>query len=179
MPIPRPLPPLLRTFQLLTSLILLSLTVFLISHSPPKTPRFPILLYTLILSSTSTTLSLLWLPPTKPQIQIPHTQTHTHIIRPITDTLFSSAWFAVFGLLLDYYDDEMQCGQGWRWDGERWVGVCGMWGAAMGFAFLGAGAWFGSAILGILGRRRGEEGVGVDGGVATGTTGRKRWFWKK
>jgi hypothetical protein len=67
------------------------------------------------------------------------------LTRALVDILISFAWFAAFGILVDYLHD-LPCGSIWSWrfGGD---GICGRWKAAEAFSFLSAILWLVSAIV--------------------------------
>jgi hypothetical protein len=117
---------------------------------------FDRLIYSIIISSVSLVLALIWMVPTT-----------ASIIHWVVDLLFAAAWFAIFGILQDWYDNELLCGNGWHW--RFFNGGCGQWSAAQAFAFLSAVLWLVSAILGVLiwsKRNQGAAPVEGEGAVA-------------
>lgn len=101
----------LRAAQFLTAIIVLSLvSVFL--HQRTKyssNGAFNRLIYSLVISVLSVVLSLAWMLPTTAHVMLHGT----------ADLLLAAAWFAVFGVLQDWYSDDegMNCGSGiWTWE---------------------------------------------------------------
>ncbi|USP82693.1 hypothetical protein yc1106_09967 [Curvularia clavata] len=124
------------------------------------------LIYSAIIAATSLIASLIWLI----------SSTLTPVAHTIADLLFCGAWFAVFGLLQDWYEDVMRCGSKWDWNtmGLR-DGLCGKWNAIQAFSFMAAIFWFASFVLGIMTwKKHGTAPAASDGAPAT--TGRKRWL---
>lgn len=86
---------------------------------------------------------------------------HATLVHTGTDLLLCAAWFAVFGLLQDYYNDRMQCGSSWSWGGiDLTDNYCGQWNAAQAFSFLAAVFWFASFVVGLLAWSRRDRTVG-------------------
>jgi hypothetical protein len=67
------------------------------------------------------------------------------LTRALVDILISFAWFAAFGILVDYLHD-LPCGSIWSWR-FRGDDFCGRWKAAEAFSFLSAIIWLVSAIV--------------------------------
>ena len=103
------------------------------------------LIYSVMIAGISVVASLLWLLPTT-----------SHVVNIFGDIVFCGAWFAVFGLLQDYYRNGMNCGGIWEWD-QMMIrnGMCSRWNAAQAFGFLSAVFWCVSFGLGVLVWRRG------------------------
>ncbi|KAK4149955.1 CASP-like protein UU5 [Chaetomidium leptoderma] len=78
------------------------------------------------------------------------------------DLFISVAWFAAFGLLVDWLGGN--CGDVFNWGGISFDGTasCTQWKATIAFAFLSAICWLVSAILGFYWVRR-HRAVAVDG----------------
>ncbi|KAF1838753.1 hypothetical protein BDW02DRAFT_465340, partial [Decorospora gaudefroyi] len=138
--IPRLVSLALRISQFLCAAVVLGLTAYLLhlTHKHSTGP-FGRLTYTVVLSATSTLASLIWMLPTTP-----------HMVNLIGDLLFCGAWFAVFALLQDWYEDSLGCGSTWAWSQMGREGRCGQWNAAQAFAFLAAVFWFASFVLGVV-----------------------------
>ncbi|KAF2275973.1 uncharacterized protein EI97DRAFT_458968 [Westerdykella ornata] len=119
-------------------------------------------IYTTVIASLSVIFSLIWLIPT----------TSSMLHYPF-DLLASAAWFAAFGILVDYLGDS-GCGRAWEWNSfdirvnSPW---CGKWRAAEAFSFISAAFWFVSFLLGVYVYHR----VSRDPVVTDGTT-RRRWY---
>lgn len=108
-----------------------------------------------MIAGISVVASLLWLLPTT-----------SHIVNLVGDVLFCGAWFAVFGLLQDYYANGMGCGSIWAWDGMTVMNrMCSRWNAAQAFSFLSAVFWCVSFGLGVVVWKRGRGKRGGAGGV--------------
>ena len=103
------------------------------------------LIYSVMIAGISVVASLFWLLPTT-----------SHVVNIFGDIVFCGAWFAVFGLLQDYYRNGMNCGGIWEWD-QMMIrnGMCSRWNAAQAFGFLSAVFWCVSFGLGVLVWRRG------------------------
>ncbi|CAG8115687.1 unnamed protein product [Penicillium salamii] len=68
------------------------------------------------------------------------------------DILISCAWFASFGVLVDYIKRQA-CGGIWSWHFGGWgsESLCGTWKAAEAFSFLSAIVWLASGlVVGVL-----------------------------
>lgn len=109
----------LRLAQFITAVIILSLvSVFL--HQRTKyssNSAFNRLIYSLVIAVLSVVLSLAWMLPTTAHIMLHGT----------ADLLLAAAWFAVFGVLQDWYSDDegMGCGKGtWDWD-RKYLSISG------------------------------------------------------
>ncbi|KAF1941542.1 hypothetical protein EJ02DRAFT_512340 [Clathrospora elynae] len=165
--IPRLASTALRFAQFLCAAIVLGLTSYFLqqNHKYDLGP-FGRLFYSVVIAAVSVVVALLWMLPT----------TH-HIVNYMTDLFFCGAWFAVFGLLQDWFEDQMHCGSSWQWDHMGLHdNLCGQWNAAQAFSFLSAVFWFASFVLGILVWKRASAPVATTAGPAPVTTGRKRWF---
>lgn len=102
---------------------------------------FSRLMYSAIIAATSLIASLIWLI----------SSAFSSLTHTISDLLFCGAWFAVFGLLEDWYEDVMRCGSKWEWDAMSLRdGLCGKWNAIQAFAFMAAIFWFASFVLDIM-----------------------------
>lgn len=64
------------------------------------------------------------------------------------DLFMSAAWFAAFGILVDFIKDQ-NCGGIWYWGGIARGGYCSQWKATEAFSFIAAVLWFTSMLLGI------------------------------
>ncbi|KAF2793795.1 hypothetical protein K505DRAFT_35500 [Melanomma pulvis-pyrius CBS 109.77] len=96
-------------------------------------------IYTIVIASISVLFSLVWLIPT----------TASMLHYPF-DLLMSAAWFAAFGVLVNWVQ-RMNCGGIWHWGGIAVRGdYCGEWRAAQAFSFISAIFWFASFILGVI-----------------------------
>jgi len=96
-------------------------------------------IYTIIIASLSVLLSLAWLIPT----------THS-MIGYVSDFVLSAAWFAAFGVLVNWVS-RMNCGGIWYWGNIAVRGsYCGQWKAAQAFSFISAIFWFASFVLGLV-----------------------------
>ena len=73
--------------------------------------------------------------------------TYNFLHYPI-DFLFSFAWFAAFGVLVNWIHD-INCGGAFHWGGLANGSYCGQWKAAEAFSFISACLWLASALLGI------------------------------
>ena len=139
----------LRVTQFLAGGLLAALTAYLISLFIPtyrllsSTASMPLgalasnelvfcLTYSLVLSTVSFMLSFVFLHP------FPYA--HFYAI----DLFVSGNWFLMFALLQRYYADQASCSEGGEWERK----TCGVWSAAIAFAFLGAVAWFVSFLVG-------------------------------
>ncbi|KAF2192205.1 integral membrane protein [Zopfia rhizophila CBS 207.26] len=94
-------------------------------------------IYTVIIASLSVLFSLVWL--------IPSTSSFFHY--PF-DLFLSAAWFAAFGVLVDWVR-KLNCGGIWHWGGITRGSYCGQWKAAEAFSFISACFWFASFLLGV------------------------------
>jgi len=94
-------------------------------------------IYTEVVAGITTFFSLIWL--------LPFTFNFLHY--PI-DFLFSFAWFAAFGVLVDWIHD-INCGGAFHWGGLANGSYCGQWKAAEAFSFISACFWLASALLGV------------------------------
>ncbi|KAK7517824.1 integral membrane protein [Phyllosticta citriasiana] len=104
-------------------------------------------IYTLVIAALSIFFSLIWM--------IPFTFTFLHY--PF-DLFLSLAWFASFGLLVDWIGD-INCGRAFHWGGLTDNSYCSKWKADEAFAFISACFWFASFLLGAyVFHRRTAEG---------------------
>jgi hypothetical protein len=94
-------------------------------------------IYTLLVAIFSVLASLAWMLPL----------TITELNYPF-DFLFSMAWFAAFGVLVDWLHIT-NCGPAFSWRGLHLAGYCNHWKASEAFSFLSAIFWLGSALLGM------------------------------
>jgi len=94
-------------------------------------------IYTTVVAALSTLLSLLWL--------LPFTSSFMHYP---ADFFISVAWFAVFGILVNWIH-KINCGSAFHWAGLQRSGSCNTWKAAEAFSFIAACFWLASALLGI------------------------------
>jgi hypothetical protein len=121
------------------------------SPSPTEPAPFDRLVFSVVIAAIAVVLALVWIVPST-----------SSIIHWAVDLLLTAAWFAVFGVLQDWYDNVLLCGGGWRW--RFFNGGCGQWSAVQAFAFLSAVLWGVSAVLGLLvwarrNKTNGEGGV--------------------
>lgn len=135
----------LRLAQFICAAVVLGLTSYFL-HLEHKHSIGPFgRLYSAIIAAVSLATALFWLVPS----------TAIPLAHVIADLLFCGAWFAVFGLLQDWYADAMHCGSTWDWDEMSLRnGLCGKWNAAQAFAFMAAILWFISFIMGVLAWKR-------------------------
>ncbi|KAJ5319100.1 hypothetical protein MYU51_013841 [Penicillium brevicompactum] len=93
-------------------------------------------IYTEVIAGISILLGLIWLIPFS-----------SGFFSWPLDVLISFAWFAAFGVLVDWLKRQ-GCGSPWIW---RFGGgsACGQWRAAEAFSFLSAILWLVSGIVGI------------------------------
>jgi Membrane-associating domain len=64
------------------------------------------------------------------------------------DLILSAAWFAAFGLLVNWLNAD-SCSGTFNWDGMANGGYCGEWKAAEALSFLSAICWLANAIIGM------------------------------
>jgi hypothetical protein len=104
----------LRFLQFLFSAIVLSLTASFLHQRNKYNADGPFnrLIYTLVIACLSLVLALVWMVPTT-----------NAILHWGTDLFFAAAWFAVFGLLQEWYS-QMGCGSGWNWDRKFGITIC-------------------------------------------------------
>ncbi|KAF2007207.1 integral membrane protein [Amniculicola lignicola CBS 123094] len=116
-------------------------------------------IYTTVIASLSVLFSVIWMIPT----------THQFLHYPI-DLFLSAAWFAAFGVLVNWIG-RFNCGGAWYWGGiRRWNSYCGQWRAAEAFSFIGACFWFASFLLGVYVYHKLRQPMTLDG-----TRSRRRW----
>jgi len=120
------------------------------SHSWPGA-RF---IYTEVVAGVSILLALLWLLPFA-----------GGFIHWPADVFLSLAWFAVFGLLVDYIHGTNCRGSVFDWAGITQGGVCNRWKASEAFSFLSAIFWIASAAVGVWFVHRTRKDRAVDAGV--------------
>lgn len=95
-------------------------------------------IYIEVVAGISILLGLLWL--------LPFTRTFHHW--PV-DLLLAFAWFAAFGLLVNYVDRTICGGHTFDWGHLTRGGFCGRWRSNEAFSFLSAIVWILSALLGL------------------------------
>ncbi|KIW99855.1 uncharacterized protein Z518_10783 [Rhinocladiella mackenziei CBS 650.93] len=100
-------------------------------------------IYVEVIAGVSLLFGLLWL--------LPFASSFFHW--PV-DLLLSFAWFASFGVLVDYIDGTDCDEDTFDWSGITEGGFCGRWKAAEAFSFLSAIVWILSAMVGIWFIRR-------------------------
>jgi hypothetical protein len=99
------------------------------------------LIYSVIWSALSLIFAIVWVIPT--------TSSMTGFA---SDLIFTAGWAAVFGLLVDWFND-VGCGSPWAWRNGfsfRREDACGQWRAAQAFSFLSMIVWLATALLGII-----------------------------
>ena len=109
-------------------------------HSYDATNSWPgaRFIYTEVIAGLSILLALLWLLPFA-----------GGFIHWPADLLISVAWFAVFGLLVNYLHGS-DCNSGvFDWTNVTTRDVCGRWKASEAFSFLSALFWLASAVVGL------------------------------
>ena len=94
-------------------------------------------IYTEVIATVTTFFSFIWL--------LPFTFNFLHY--PL-DFLFSVAWFAAFGALVNWIH-KVNCGGAFEWGGLASGTYCGRWKAAEAFSFISACLWLASALLGV------------------------------
>lgn len=118
-------------------------------------------IYTEVVAGLSILLALLWL--------LPFSGSFIHW--PI-DLVLSIAWFAVFGLLVNYLGGS--CGHTFNWSNLGLRGSnCGTWKTDEAFAFLAAICWLVSALLGLRWVRKHTDRRAANTNT---TTSNKRWY---
>ncbi|ENI06616.1 hypothetical protein COCC4DRAFT_165540 [Bipolaris maydis ATCC 48331] len=139
----------LRVSQFVFAAIVLGLTAYFVYkiENPGRGPRGhddwdPLgrLIFALVWSSLSIIFAIIWAIPT------------TFAMKGfISDFIFTAGWAAVFGVLVDWFNDA-GCGSPWAWGDVsfRRGDSCGQWRAAQAFSFLSLIAWFATGILGII-----------------------------
>ena len=117
-------------------------------------------IYTEIVATVTTFFSLIWL--------LPFTFNFLHY--PF-DGLYSLAWFAAFGALVDW-SDHAGCGGAFQWGGLANGSYCGKWKAAEAFSFISACLWLASMLLGVhvFHNLRARSAVVTDGGLVPALT---------
>lgn len=94
-------------------------------------------IYTIIVAIFAVIASVAWMLPMRA----------TELNYPF-DFAFSVAWFAAFGVLVDWLH-VTNCGPAFAWRGLHQAGYCNHWKASEAFSFLSALFWLGSALLGV------------------------------
>jgi Membrane-associating domain len=107
-----------------------------------------------VIAGLSILLALLWLLPFS-----------GGFIHWPADVIISLAWFAVFGLLVDYIHGTDCSSSVFNWAGITKGGVCNRWKASEAFSFLSALFWLVSAIVGIWFVHRTRKDRNVNTGV--------------
>ncbi|OBT69149.1 hypothetical protein VE03_01950 [Pseudogymnoascus sp. 23342-1-I1] len=119
-------------------------------------------IYTIVVSSLSIFLSLLWL--------LPFSGAFIHW--PI-DIVFFGLWIAAFGLLVNFIGP-LHCGSVFNWGDITQHGTCQKWKADVAFSFLSAIFWLVSALVGIWFMRKHTPRNGAIAG--DGIPARRRWY---
>jgi hypothetical protein len=99
------------------------------------------LIFAIVWSSLSVIFAIIWAIPTTSSMK-----------GFISDFIFTAGWAAVFGLLVDWFNDS-GCGSPWAWRGGlslRRSDTCGQWRAAQAFSFLSMITWFATGVFGII-----------------------------
>lgn len=144
---------LLRLAQFVSSAIVLGIVAyFLYQRDHYGVGPLARTIYTEVVAALSVIFSLIWMIPTT-----------SSIIGYSSDLFFTAAWFAAFGVLVNWYNS-INCGSIWNWGGITLRGdYCGKWNAAQAFSFLAAIFWFASFILGLITYHRLSTQVTTDG----------------
>ncbi|KAJ9499599.1 hypothetical protein H2202_005182 [Exophiala xenobiotica] len=96
-------------------------------------------IYVEVIAAISVLFALLWL--------LPFASGFFHW--PV-DLFLSFAWFAAFGLLVNYVNGRTNCGGNtFDWSGIRHGGTCGRWKSNEAFSFLSAIVWIFSGLVGL------------------------------
>jgi len=96
-------------------------------------------IYTEVVAGVSILFALLWLLPFA-----------SGFFNWPIDLFVSFAWFAVFGILVNWMNDTNVCtGDTFAWEQISFKGACGRWRAIEAFSFLSALFWILSALVGI------------------------------
>ncbi|KAK5555136.1 hypothetical protein LTR46_006766 [Exophiala xenobiotica] len=96
-------------------------------------------IYVEVVAAISVLFALLWL--------LPFASGFFHW--PV-DLFLSFAWFAAFGLLVNYVNGRTNCGGNtFDWSGIRHGGTCGRWKSNEAFSFLSAIVWIFSGLVGL------------------------------
>ncbi|KAH8716827.1 hypothetical protein GQ44DRAFT_762453 [Phaeosphaeriaceae sp. PMI808] len=131
----------LRTGQFIFAAIVLGLTAyFLHARRHHGVGPYGRLIYSIIWSSLSLIVSIIWAIPTT-----------SSITGYGSDLVFTGGWAAVFGLLVTWFS-HAGCGSAWNWTGFSLSrsNACGQWRAAQAFSFLSLVFWFASFCLGVI-----------------------------
>ena len=109
-------------------------------HSYDSTNTWPgaRFIYTEVIAGLSILLALLWLLPFA-----------GGFIHWPADLFISVAWFAAFGLLVNYLHGSECNSATFDWSGITNGGVCNRWKASEAFSFLSAIFWLASAVVGL------------------------------
>ncbi|KAF2109212.1 integral membrane protein [Lophiotrema nucula] len=96
--------------------------------------------YTIIIAALSVIFSVVWLIPTT-----------ASMLHYPADLFLSAAWFAAFGVLVNWIE-KVNCGGIFSWGiiSVRHNSYCGQWKAAEAFSFISACFWFASFLLGVF-----------------------------
>jgi Membrane-associating domain len=111
-------------------------------------------IYTEVVAAISILLALFWLLPFA-----------GGFIHWPADVILSLAWFAVFGLLVNYIHGTDCKASVFDWAGITHGGVCNRWQASEAFSFLSAIFWIVSAVVGLWFVHRTHKNRAVDSGV--------------
>ncbi|KAF2641718.1 hypothetical protein P280DRAFT_355550, partial [Massarina eburnea CBS 473.64] len=134
----------LRLAQFVFAAIVLGLSSWFLwqhTHHGEAIP-FARTIYAVVISSLAVLASLFSMIPTK-----------SSIASYGSDLFFTVAWFAAFGVLVDWYQS-INCGGIWYWNGITFTGHCGRWNANQAFSFLSAVTWAASFVLGVITHHR-------------------------
>lgn len=133
----------LRFAEFVCSVVVLGLMAHFIHEKGAPRDRE---IYTLVIASLSALLSLVWMFPTV-----------SHMLHVPADILLSLAWFAAFGLLVNWLG-KIKCGSAFSWGNinVHHNSACSEWQASEAFSFLAAIFFAASALLGLWVYHRGE-----------------------
>lgn len=146
----------LRLAQLITAAVVLGLTSYFMHElHQPRVGPFACLFYSVVIAAISVCLSLVWA-----------ISANTSLTQIGSDFVSTGAWFAVFAVLQDYFDDGSKCGSTWAWNNlDVTNNYCGQWNTAKAFAFLAAMFFLASFIVCLLAwdgaRQRASTAEGV------------------
>jgi hypothetical protein len=126
------------------------------THSWPGA-RF---IYTEVIAAISILLAIIWLLPFA-----------GGFIHWPADLILCAAWFAVFGLLVNFIHGTNCSSSVFDWAGITRGGVCNRWKASEAFSFLSAIFWLASTIVGLWFVHRTERTRTANAGV-----GHRRWY---
>jgi len=106
-------------------------------------------IYVIVIAVLAIILALVWMLPTR-----------SAMLHVPADIIIGLAWFAAFGVLVNYIKSQ-NCGGFFTWGNITHGSECDKWQAAEAFSFLSAIFWMASAIVGLWVYHKVERRGGV------------------